>query len=289
LAEGGAAGAVAVATSAGKKQGRKAPSGLETPRVSNNFGRRSPPCAAKFNGGVREPELAGGIPSPRKKARDEGNMSLDRLDWKKAFPAGKGRHGINKASDAEAKVLIEEDSDDDDASSGSPLRETRAPKGGLSADDRADRADDGRQSTKAPPKSGRGVPTHAAVGGRGVPVHAVGGRGVFVHAVVGRRGAPTEVANGSSGDDASLASEYDFASEEEDDERNLNNKITGAARFVHDEIAVKARFALGSWPRDEARTAAARLSDAEVVQRALAALRDSSSASAARATIGDDA
>jgi len=57
-------------------------------------------------------------------------------------------------------------------------RETRAAKGGCSADDPANRADDGRRPTKAPFKSGRGVPTHAAVGRRGVPVHAIGGRGV---------------------------------------------------------------------------------------------------------------
>ena len=228
-ADGGAAGAVAVAMSAGKKQVRKAPGGLETPRVSNNFGRRNPPCAAKFDGGVREPELAGGTPSPRKKAQDKEDLSLDRLDQKKAFAAGKGRHGVNKASNAEAKGFIEEDLDDDDASGGSPRRETRAPKGGLSTNDRANRADDGRRSTKAPPKSGRGIPTHAAVGRRGVPVHAVGGRSVFVHAVVGRRGAPAEVANGSSGDDASLASKYNFASKEEDDEHDPDNKIAGAA------------------------------------------------------------
>jgi hypothetical protein len=54
----------------------------------------------------------------------------------------------------------------------------RAAKGGCSADDPADRADDGRRPTKVPSKSGRSVPTHAAVGRHGVPVHAVGGRGV---------------------------------------------------------------------------------------------------------------
>ncbi len=120
----------------------------------------------------------GGTPSPRKKARDKEDSSLDRLDRKKAFAAVKGRHGVNDASDAEAKVLVEDDSDDDDESGERPRRKTRAAKGGRSADNLADRADDGRQPTKAPPKSGRGVPTHAAVGGRGVPMHAVGGRGV---------------------------------------------------------------------------------------------------------------
>ncbi len=105
-------------------------------------------------------------------------MSFDQLDRKKAFAAVKGRHGINDASNAEAEVLVEDDSDDDDASGGRPRRETRAATGGRSAYDPADQADDGRRPTKAPPKSGRGVPTHATVGGRGVPVHAVGGRGV---------------------------------------------------------------------------------------------------------------
>jgi hypothetical protein len=127
---------------------------------------------------VRKPELTGGTPSPRQKARDKEDLSFDRLDRKKAFAAVKGRHSVNDASDTEAEVLVEDDSDDDDASGGRPRRETKAAKGGRSADDPADRADDKRQPTKAPPKSGRGVPTHAAIGGRGVPVHAVSGRGV---------------------------------------------------------------------------------------------------------------
>jgi hypothetical protein len=144
----------------------------------NNFGRRNPPHAAKFDGGVRKPELTGGTPSPRKKARDKEDSSFNCLDREKAFTAIKGRHGVNDASNAKAEVLAKDDSDEDDASGGRPRRKTRAAKGGRSADDPADRANDGRRPTKAPPKSGRGVPTHATVGGRSVPVHAVGGRGV---------------------------------------------------------------------------------------------------------------
>jgi hypothetical protein len=140
---------------------------------------KPPPLrAAKFDGGVREPVLTGGTPSPHKKARDKEDSSVDRLNWKKAFAASKGRHGVNDASDAEAEVLVEDDLDDDDASGGRPCCKTRAAKGGRSTDDPADRADDGRRPTKAPSRSGCSVPTHAAVGRRGVPVHAVGGRGI---------------------------------------------------------------------------------------------------------------
>jgi hypothetical protein len=104
-------------------------------------------------------------------------LPVDRLNRKKAFPASKGRHGVKDVSNAEAKVLVEDDSDDDDGSGGRPCRESRAAKGGRSIDDPADRANDGCRPTKAPSRSGRGVPTHAAVGRRGIPVHAVGGRG----------------------------------------------------------------------------------------------------------------
>ncbi len=259
MADGGAAGAVAVATSAGKKQGRKAPGGLETPKVSNNFGRQNPPHAAKFDGRVRKPELVGGTPRPRKKAQDKEDSSLDHLDQKKAFAAIKGRHGVNNASNAEAEVLIEDDSDDNDASGGRPRRKTRAAKGGRSANDPADQADDGHQPTKAPPKSGRIVPMHDAVGGRRVLVHAVGERGIPVHAVIGGQGAPAKIESGSSGDDASLASEDNFASKEEDDKRDLDNRLAGEARFAHNEITVEAPFALGFLPSNEARAAAARL------------------------------
>jgi hypothetical protein len=279
-ADGGAAGAVAVATLAGKKQGRKAPGGPKTPKVLNNFGRWNPPHAAKFDGGVCKPELAGGTPSFRKKARDEEDLSLNHLDWKKAFATVKGRHGINNASNAEAKVLVEDDLDNG--------RKARAAKGGRSADDPADQANDGRQPTKAPPKSERGVPTHAAVSGRGIPVHAVGGCGIPVHAIVGGRGAPAKIASVSSGDDASLASKDDFASTEEDNERDPDDRLAGKARFAHDKIAVEARFALGFWPSDKARAAAARLSDAKVMWGTVAALRVFSLASAARATICND-
>ena len=58
LGDGGAKGAVAVATSARKNQGKKAPGGLKTLKVLNNFGPvgcQNPPRAAKFDGGVREP------------------------------------------------------------------------------------------------------------------------------------------------------------------------------------------------------------------------------------------
>ncbi len=74
--DGGAAGAVAMATAARKKQQKKA---LGSPKISNNFkpvSRRNLPCLAKGGGGVSEPELAGSTPkkwpqewTPRKKAR----------------------------------------------------------------------------------------------------------------------------------------------------------------------------------------------------------------------------
>ncbi len=56
--DGGAAGAVAVAMSARKNQGKKAPGRLKTLKVLNHFGpagRQNPPRSAKFDGGVREP------------------------------------------------------------------------------------------------------------------------------------------------------------------------------------------------------------------------------------------
>ena len=93
----GAAGALASATSAEKKQGSRAPRG---PKVSNNFGsvptRRNPARGAKIDGGVAEAEAAGGSPrkkprgpSPRKKLRGEETFLL-RLDRAKAT-AKRGR------------------------------------------------------------------------------------------------------------------------------------------------------------------------------------------------------
>jgi hypothetical protein len=87
----GAAGALASATSAEKKQGNRAPRG---PKVSNNFEvaptRRNPARGAKIDGGVAEAEAAGGSPrkkprgpSPRKKLRGEETFLL-RLDRAKA-------------------------------------------------------------------------------------------------------------------------------------------------------------------------------------------------------------
>ncbi len=216
---------------------------------------------------MREPELAGRTSSPCKKAQGEEDSSLNRLDREKVFAAIKGRHGVeanagaeDNANDAEAKVVVKDNSDDNGASGRGPRRKTRAAKGSRSAvattgqpkagqdpNDPADQAGDGLQSTKASPR--------ATIGGQGVPA---------------------KIVNGSSGDNAS------FASKEEDDKHDPDNKI-----------AVEARFALGFWPSNEARAAAARLLDAKVVRGALAALRkdtdnEASLALAARATICND-
>jgi hypothetical protein len=102
----GATGAVAVATLAKKKQEKRAPGGRETFKVSNNFGpagRQNPPRAVKFNGGVCEPELAGGTPSPHKGAQGKEASSLFRPN---PLAAAKG------GCDVEAKAVAEDDLDD---------------------------------------------------------------------------------------------------------------------------------------------------------------------------------
>jgi hypothetical protein len=87
----GAAGALASATSARKKQGSRA---LRGPKVPNNFSsfpaRRNPARVARIDGGVAEAEAAGGSPrkkphgsSPQKKPRGEETFLL-RLDRAKA-------------------------------------------------------------------------------------------------------------------------------------------------------------------------------------------------------------
>jgi hypothetical protein len=205
--DGGATDAVAVATWVKKKQEKRAPGGHETFRVSNNFepaGRWNPLHAVKLNGGVRELELAGRTPSPPKKARGKEAPFLVRPD---PFAAAKGEHDAeatksvaeDDSDDIEAEVIAEDDSDDDKgASGGRHRRETRAakgshgamgatgrPKAGQDPYDPANRAGDGPQPAKAPPKSGHitkddseddkgasvGRPYHktrAANGGRGV-------------------------------------------------------------------------------------------------------------------------
>ncbi len=100
-----------------------------------------------------EPELAGRTPSPRKKAREEKDSSLDRLNRKKAFTAVKGKHGVNDIAMPRPKSSSN-DSDDDDASGERPRHETRAAKGGRSADDLADRADDVSDRPRRPPRAG---------------------------------------------------------------------------------------------------------------------------------------
>ncbi len=173
----GAAGAVAVAMWAKKKQVKRAPGGHETFRVSNNFGpagRRNPSRAVKLDGGVRESELAGRTPSPPKKVQGKEAPFLFRPD---PFAAAKGERDAEATKsvaeddldDIEAEVVAEDNSDDDKgASSGWYHCKTRAAKvvrGSMGANGRpkarqdpynpADRAGDGPQPAKAPPKSGR--------------------------------------------------------------------------------------------------------------------------------------
>jgi hypothetical protein len=240
--DGGAAGAVAVAMSAMKKQGKKAPGGLETLKVSNNFGpagRRNPPRAAKVDGGVREPEFAGRTPSPLKKARGKEASFLFCLDCKKASAAAKGGRNVeakaitednsddNKGAsiivgpdrkkvfaaakggrDIEAEATAKDDSDDDKgASVGRPRRETRAIKGGRGAVVVTGRPKAGQDLDDPADRAGNGLPK---AGPAKVPPKSRGG--ATPRAAFSWRGVPIKIVNedGSSGD-VSLASEDEFA------------------------------------------------------------------------------
>jgi hypothetical protein len=129
--DGGATGAVAVAMSARTKQGKKALGGLETLKVSNNFGPAghcNPPRAAKVDGGVREPEFAGRSPSPHKKASGKEASFLFCLDRKKASAAAKGGHNVEAEAIAKDNTMTR-----GRASSSAPTarRHSPPPRAGL--------------------------------------------------------------------------------------------------------------------------------------------------------------
>ncbi len=86
----------------------------------------------------------------------------------------------------------------------------------------------GADRPRRPPRAGAASQRMLPLAGAASLCTPLAGAAFFVHAVIGRRGAPAEVANGSSEGDASLASEHNFASKEEDDERDPDDKITGA-------------------------------------------------------------
>jgi hypothetical protein len=129
----GAAGVLASATSAEKKQGSRA---LRGPKVSNNFGSvptcRNPVRGAKINGGVAEAEAAGGSPrkkprgpSPRKKLRGEETFLL-RLDQAKATAEG-GRTEPIGLEDPQCNPQ----GDPDDRTEAGRLAESGRPKDAL--------------------------------------------------------------------------------------------------------------------------------------------------------------
>jgi hypothetical protein len=84
---------VAVATSAKKKHGKKAPGGLQTLKISNNFGapgRQNPPRAAKLDSGEIKLGMLRKRPAegtPRKMARGGEVKFPFRLDRKRAYAA----------------------------------------------------------------------------------------------------------------------------------------------------------------------------------------------------------
>ncbi len=84
---------MAVATSAKKKHGKKAPGGLQTLKISNNFGapgRRNPPRAAKLNGGeikLRTPRKRPVDGTPCKMAQGGEAKFPFRLDCERAYAA----------------------------------------------------------------------------------------------------------------------------------------------------------------------------------------------------------
>jgi hypothetical protein len=105
LGDGGAACAVAVATSAKKKQEKRALGGHETFKVLNSFGpagRRNPLDAVKFDGKVRGPQLAGRTPSPHKGSQGKEASSLF---CPNLLAAAKGGRNV------EAKAVTKDDSD----------------------------------------------------------------------------------------------------------------------------------------------------------------------------------
>jgi hypothetical protein len=135
--DGGAAGAVAVAMTARKKQGKKTPGGLETLKVLDNFGparRQNPPRAAKFDCGVCKLESAGGTPSPHKKAQGKEAAFLCRPDRKKVFATAKGGRNI------EAKAVTKDDLDEDKGTSNG------RPWTGRDPDDPTNRAGNGHET-----------------------------------------------------------------------------------------------------------------------------------------------
>jgi hypothetical protein len=109
--DGGAAGVVAMATAAGKKQQKKAPG---SPKISNNFkpvSRQNLPCVAKAGSGVSKPEAVGSRP---RKWPQEGTYRSSRAG-RAAARAGKGGAGDRAAeSPAPAAVLSQYDMSDDD-------------------------------------------------------------------------------------------------------------------------------------------------------------------------------
>jgi hypothetical protein len=249
--DGGAAGTVAVATSARKSKEKRPREASQPSRSQTTLGQpgvETPPRTGTVDGGVRHLEFAGGTPSPHEKAQGKEASFLYRPDRKKAFAAVKGRR------DVEAQAVAEDVSDDDEGASvgrswtgqdpDNPAdwagngRKTRAIKGGRSAavrtswpkagqdpDDPADWAGDGtppRQDRPwCPPRVGAASPSRLS----------------------------TKMAK--AGTRSPFASKDKFASEEGDNEPNSDK-----------DIAAAAQLALGVeelWPSNEARTAVAKL------------------------------
>jgi hypothetical protein len=139
--DGGASCAVAVATSAKKKQEKRAPGGRKTFKVSNNFGpagHQNPPGAVKFDGKVRGSQLAGRTPSLHKGAQGKEASSLFRPNLLAAAKGGRDVEAKAVAEDdsdnVEAKALAKDDSDDDKgASIGRPRRKAGDATGGHGA------------------------------------------------------------------------------------------------------------------------------------------------------------
>ncbi len=120
----GGPGKVAVATSAKKRQGKKA---LKTLKIWNNFGsaRVETPRAAKLDGGVSGPQIAGGTPrkrsedgTPCKKAQGGEESFLFCLDQERAHAAASAK--------ANPPFIAANKHDDPDDRGGGPRHPPRA-------------------------------------------------------------------------------------------------------------------------------------------------------------------
>jgi hypothetical protein len=153
-ADGGATGTVAVATSAGKKQGRKAPGSLKTPKVSNTLGAKTPRAPPSLTAGCASRSLQAGPQAPTRRRKTRRIHPSTASTGRRHSPPSRGRTALTMRATPRPKSSSRMTRTTMTRAVGGPAARNGPPKGVAAPMTRPTRPMTGADQPRRPPRAG---------------------------------------------------------------------------------------------------------------------------------------